>query len=187
MNIKSEEGKLFIWKAELKDGSIIKEFNDTNERTPFDIVRNNKEIINFGIEGEDIFISTNLTDGIFNILGSKVEVNLMKDDKNILDVDDRYNLTMFRTNNQIISMSGTQISDECVSYSFGYKVENDLLRARILCTVTKDDGIKIVVDITPKEQFTATIDIKINDQTFAKGEGIFISNKRTVTDVRITQ
>lgn len=187
MNIKSEEGKLFIWKAELKDGSIIKEFNDNNERTPFDTVRNNKDILNFGIEGEEIFISTNLIDGVFNVLGNSVEVNLMKDDTDILDADDRYNLTMFRTNNQIISMTGSQLSDECVSYSFGYKVENELLRARIFCTVTRDDGIKMNVDITPKQQFTATLDIKINNESFAKGEGIFISNKRSVTDVRITQ
>lgn len=187
MNIRSEEGKLFIWKAELHDGSIIKEFNENNEQTPFDTIRNNKEVKNFGIEGENVFLSTDLETGVFNILGNKVKVELLKDDKDILDTDDRYNLTMFRTNNQIISMGGSQISDECVAYSFGYKLENDLLRARIFCTVTRDSGIKMNIDVTTKEQITGMISININDEIFAKGEGIFITNKRSVTDVRITQ
>ena len=187
MNIKSEEGKLFIWKAELFNGTVIKEFNENDERTPFDVIRNNKNIKRFGIEGEGVFLNADLETGLFDILGNEVKVELLKENNDILETDDRYNLTMFRTNNQVISMGGTQISDECVAYSFGYKLENELLRARIFCTVTRSEGIKMNVDVTTKEQLTGTISIKINGETFAKGEGIFITNKRSVTDVKITQ
>ena len=135
----------------------------------------------------DQFIYTNLNDGLFKVMDSDVEVKLVKDDVDILNVDNRHNLTMFRTNNQIISMGGNQISDECVAYSFGYKIETDEIFARIFCKVTKAEGILMCVDVTPKIDFNGTIFINIDGKTFAKGDGIFITNKRSVTDVKITQ
>jgi hypothetical protein len=188
-NISVNKDQQFMCRAIFDDGSYqdeyyINEDGEMKENLITEII-DKPGIKQFGIVGEEQFLNVDTDTHIFEILKNKIKMSLI--DENGVDVfgTDRINkFICFITNHQTLSRGA--LVDMPVRYTFGYKINNDLISSRIMIAVDKYNGVITTTEITPNKDFKATFKIEANDKPFANAEMNFIKQKKfTVNELKI--
>lgn len=137
--------EFLMWKATMKDGSEILEFNTEDNKiieTPFSVIQENENLVRFSLIGEgfNIYFDKN---GIFTLGDYIFEFNIHEKNSDINLLDGKKNrLIMYRTN--ALSWTG---EDSVMKYTYGYRVNNELtcIKAKMSIGV---DGVKFIIEIT---------------------------------------
>lgn len=181
----------FMARAILKNGEVVDQFYIENEKVKERHIKkiiDNEDIIEFGIVGENQYLRLDTEKKLFTVLKNTIGIELIdKEGRNLLDMEDKAKkLICFTTNQQIISPgNGAVIQDVPIRYTFGFKVENEHVFAKLKVAIDKERGVILVSDITAKYDMNAQFNIIANDKNFAKKEISFKNNKTNTVDVKL--
>lgn len=117
----------FHWRAQLTDGTVLKQFRSDGTETPFSEVQLNEEyLINFWLELQDgpstFNIGVNLVDGSFNI--NEFVILPLKDDKPWKNYNPDFRLINFRRIREHFFING-KVNGVDMDYFLGWQVTHE--------------------------------------------------------------
>lgn len=181
----------FMARAILKSGEVIDQFYIEDEIVKERHIKkiiDNEDISEFGIVGQNQYLKLDTEKKIFEVLKNTIGVELIdKEGRNLLDMEGKAKkLICFTTNQQIISPgNGAVIQDVPIRHTFGFKIENEHVFAKVKVAIDKERGVILINDITAKYDLEAEFNIIANGGNFAKKDIVFKNNKTNTIDVKL--
>lgn len=179
----------FMTRVVLDDSKEIDEFvkddNDTLKSMMVTDMVKIKGIKKIGLVGKGQFINLDTDTKTFDIMGKIVSIVLLKDGKDILTFKERADrLITFMTNEQQL-VRGRILNDLPVRYTFGYKVDNEYIFAKIKIALDKHRGVLSLNDMTSKDDMTAEFMVYLDNKLLASKIINFEKNKTYSMDMNL--
>lgn len=165
---------IYYSEYEKQDGEII-------NKSIFDLIEiEDKE--QFGLIGKGIFIFYNKY-GIFDVTDKKFRMELIKDGKNILEMERIEGVIAYKDAKQFLEDNA--LKNELYRYNLGYKIENESVFARIILQIDKNEGLSFSVDVTSKDDFNGNYKLYLNDEVIAESIVTFEKNKKNIINIKL--
>lgn len=183
----NQPGEQFMWRAKFGD-KTLDEFVDGKETNFLKEVQCKKELTNFGLVGQGIYLNFDLDKGIFNLDKDHLKFSLLNNNIECFTPDGENKLIMFRKNQS--GIIGGKLVDHVIEYSIGYRINNEFVNARLFMSINMYQGLSINIDFTPKKDIAGPLRLYNNDRSIVKvdpGEDkIFLKDKRYNMPIKLS-
>ena len=183
----NQPGEQLMWRAKFGD-KTLDEFVDGKETNFLKEVQCKKELTNFGLVGQGIYLNFDLDKGIFNLDKDHLKFSLQDMGHECITPDGENKLIMFRTNQS--GIAGGRLIDHVVGYSIGYRINNEYINARIFVSINMYQGLSINFDFTPKKDISGPLRLFNNERSIVKFEPTedkkFLKDKRYNMPIKLS-